>query len=229
VSHGPSLHTSPRRDGDTACGPPEGPQRRAERGSCPFTRVAVPLTSAVPIIVPGPLVDAVVDRGMSWITPPVALPRIGVQPRAASRKVFDDAPMTSPPVRVVAHPKPLLSRLTRDSTDERRPIIGVGAVAYAHPRLLDIEHQPTEPPQFCATIEHITTAGPLVKVELVTETGTVVHVEVSQERYRQLELHRGAEVFVRVKDMQVFPQPRHGHQPDQYVERVQGVSATRSK
>jgi ABC-type sulfate/molybdate transport systems ATPase subunit len=103
------------------------------------------------------------------------------------------------------------------------------AIAYARPHLLDIAHQPTEPPQFRATIEHLNTAGPLVKVELVTETGTVVHVEVSQERYRQLELHRGAEIFVRVKDLQVFPQYRNGHQPDQYVERVQGVSATRSK
>jgi hypothetical protein len=69
----------------------------------------------------------------------------------------------------------------------------------------------------------------LVWTDLVTETGTVVHVEISQERYRQLELHRGAEIFVRVKDLQVFPQYRNGHQPDQYVERVQGVSATRSK
>lgn len=103
------------------------------------------------------------------------------------------------------------------------------AVAYARPHLLDIEHQSTEPPQFRATIEHLNTAGPLVKVELVTEPGTVVHEEFSQERYRQLELHRGAEVFVRVKDMQVFPQYRNGHQPDQYVERVQGVGATRSK
>ena len=88
------------------------------------------------------------------------------------------------------------------------------AVAYARPHLLDIAHQATEPPQFRATIGYINTAGPLVKVELATETGTVVHVEVSQERYRQLELRRGAEVFVRVKDMQVFPQHRNGHQPD---------------
>ena len=111
--------------------PPEGTQIRAERCSCPFTGVAVDLASAIPIIVPCPFVDAVADRGMGWMTPPVALPLIGVQPRAASRKVCDDEPMTSPPVRVVAHPKTLLARLTRDQTDERRPIIGVGAVAFA--------------------------------------------------------------------------------------------------
>jgi sulfate transport system ATP-binding protein len=84
------------------------------------------------------------------------------------------------------------------------------AVAYARPHLLEIEHQPTEPPQFPATIEYINTAGPIVKVELATETGTVVHVEVSQERYRQLRLRKGTEVFVKVKNMRVFPQHHNG-------------------
>jgi hypothetical protein len=61
---------------------------------------------------------------------------------------------------------------------------------YARPHLLDIAYQPTGPPQFPATIEYITIAGPLVKVELATETGTVVHMEVSQERYRRLGLRK---------------------------------------
>jgi hypothetical protein len=91
----------------------------------------VDLTSALPIIIASPFVDAVADRGMGWMTPPVAPPLIGIQPRAASRKVFDDEPMTSPPVRVVAHPKTLLARLTRDDTDDRGPIVGIGAVALA--------------------------------------------------------------------------------------------------
>jgi sulfate/thiosulfate transport system ATP-binding protein len=87
------------------------------------------------------------------------------------------------------------------------------AVAYARPHLLDLAHHPTEPPQFRATIEYIMTAGPMVKVEMVTETGTVVQAEVSQERYRQLGLRKGDEVFVRVKDMRVFPQLRNGAAP----------------
>ncbi len=82
------------------------------------------------------------------------------------------------------------------------------AVAYARPHLLELAHQPTEPPQFRATVEYITTAGPLVKVELATETGTIVYAEVSQERYRQLGLRKGTEVFVRVKELRVFPQDR---------------------
>jgi hypothetical protein len=88
-------------------------------------------TSAIPIIIPRPFVDAVADRGMGGMTPPVALPLIGIQTRAASRKVFADELMTSPSVRVVTHPKPLLARLSRDDTDDRGPIVGVGAVAFA--------------------------------------------------------------------------------------------------
>jgi sulfate transport system ATP-binding protein len=88
------------------------------------------------------------------------------------------------------------------------------AVAYARPHLLDIAHQPTEPPQFRATIGSISAAGPLVRVELVTEMGSVVHVEIPQERYRQLALQRGAAVFVQVKEMQVFPQHGNGQLAD---------------
>jgi molybdopterin-binding protein len=44
----------------------------------------------------------------------------------------------------------------------------------------------------------------VVKVELETPSGVVVHVELSQERYRQLQLQKGAEVFVSVKTMHVF-------------------------
>jgi hypothetical protein len=111
--------------------PAEGTQIGAERCSCPFTGVAVDLASAIPIIIASPFVDAVANRGMGWMTPPVALPLIGIQPGAASRKVFADEPMTSPPVRVVAPPKTLLARLTRDDTDDRGPIVGRGAVALA--------------------------------------------------------------------------------------------------
>ena len=78
------------------------------------------------------------------------------------------------------------------------------AMVFARPHLLEIDHQPTAQPQFLATITHLNTAGSVVKVELATRSGALVHVELSQERYCQLQLQRGAEVFVRVKDMQIF-------------------------
>jgi sulfate/thiosulfate transport system ATP-binding protein len=78
------------------------------------------------------------------------------------------------------------------------------AMVFARPHLLEIEHQPTAQPQFRATITHLNAAGPVVKVELATQSGGMVHVELSQERYRYLQLQKGADVFVTVKDMQVF-------------------------
>jgi hypothetical protein len=71
------------------------------------------------------------DGGMGGMTAPVTLPFVGVQPRAVSGNVFIDQATASPPVRVVAHPKALLTRVARNDADDRRSIIGIGAVAFA--------------------------------------------------------------------------------------------------
>jgi sulfate transport system ATP-binding protein len=78
------------------------------------------------------------------------------------------------------------------------------AMVFARPHHLEIDYQPTGRAQFRATVIHSNAAGPVVKVELATRSGAVVHVELSRERYRQLQLQKGADVFVSVKDMQVF-------------------------
>ena len=79
------------------------------------------------------------------------------------------------------------------------------AVAYVRPHLLDIDHEkPSDRPHFRARITHLNAAGAVVKVELVTGAGAVINVEMSHERYRQLGLQKGAEVFVIVKNMKVF-------------------------
>jgi hypothetical protein len=111
--------------------PTEGAQVGPQRCARPFTGVAVHFTSAIAIVIPCPLMDAMTDRRMGRVTPSVALPLIGIQPRAASREVFPDELMTRPSVGVVAHPKTLLARLTRDDTDNGRAIIGIGAVPLA--------------------------------------------------------------------------------------------------
>ena len=81
------------------------------------------------------------------------------------------------------------------------------AVAYARPHLLDIDHQqPSGRPHFRATIAHINAAGAIVKIELTTDAGAVINVEMPHERYRHLQLRKGAAVFVSVKDMKVFTQ-----------------------
>ncbi len=87
------------------------------------------------------------------------------------------------------------------------PADAAAAIAYARPHLLEIDYEPSAHSHFPATIRHINAAGSAVKVELSTEAGTVVHVELSQERYRLLALQRGAKVFVSVKEMRVFTTP----------------------
>ena len=89
---------------------------------------------------------------------------------------------------------------SRGVSDQAAP-----AMVYARPHLLEIDHQPTAGrTQFRAKIVHINAAGPVVKVELITPTGSVLHAEMAQERYRQQGFQKGHEVHVSVKDMKVF-------------------------
>lgn len=83
---------------------PEGPQVGAECCSGPLTGIAMDFAAAITIVIPRPFVDTMADRGMEWMTAPVALPFVGVQPRADSRNVFIDEATASPSVCVVTDP-----------------------------------------------------------------------------------------------------------------------------
>ena len=79
------------------------------------------------------------------------------------------------------------------------------AIVYVRPHLLEINiDQPDGSTHFRARVEHINSAGPVVKVQLVSEWGDPVQVEISQERYRELRLTKDAEVFITPKEKQVF-------------------------
>jgi sulfate transport system ATP-binding protein len=79
-----------------------------------------------------------------------------------------------------------------------------GHLLFVRPHLLEIARQPSGPTYFRATTKHINSAGPLVKVEAVTEWGAPVHVELSQERFRTLQLVKDEVVFIIPKDIAVF-------------------------
>jgi hypothetical protein len=85
----------------------------------------------ITIVIPRPFAYPVAHRDMGWMATPIALPFVGVQLRAASWNVFGDEGTARPRVRVVAHPKALLARVARDHTDDRGPIVGISAVAFA--------------------------------------------------------------------------------------------------
>ena len=50
-----------------------------------------------------------------------------------------------------------------------------------------------------------------MKVDLVTDWGDTVRVEISHERYSSLGLKRGNEVFVRPKERKVFVEEESGN------------------
>jgi sulfate/thiosulfate transport system ATP-binding protein len=79
-----------------------------------------------------------------------------------------------------------------------------GHVVYVRPHSLEIDRLPNGGSHFRARIKHINSAGPLVKVEAITEWGDPVHVEMPQERFRNLQLMKDENVFIIPKDLRVF-------------------------
>lgn len=77
------------------------------------------------------------------------------------------------------------------------------AKIYIRPHLLEIDRAPSAA-SFKAKINFINAAGPLVRLEVQTETGDKVQVELSQERFRQLALKKDEEVFVTPKEVKLY-------------------------
>jgi len=84
------------------------------------------------------------------------------------------------------------------------PFANGATTVYVRPHWLEIRRQPNDGSHFRATIKHINSAGPLVKVEAVSEWGSPVHIEMSQERFRDLQLTHNEAVFVTPKEVKVF-------------------------
>jgi sulfate/thiosulfate transport system ATP-binding protein len=78
------------------------------------------------------------------------------------------------------------------------------AALYIRPHELQVDLEQNGGQQFRARVVHVHTAGPLVKVELEAEWGDPVRVEMSQQRYRLLNLKPGDPVFVSPTDMTLF-------------------------
>jgi sulfate/thiosulfate transport system ATP-binding protein len=78
------------------------------------------------------------------------------------------------------------------------------ASIYVRPHLLEIHRARTRPEDMRARIERIHSAGPTVKVELLTEGGGAIQAEISQEQLSELKLERGEQVWVRPRQKRVF-------------------------
>lgn len=78
------------------------------------------------------------------------------------------------------------------------------SLVYVRPHSLEIQRTPHGDSHFRATIKHINAAGPFVKVEALAEWGDPVHVEMSQQRFRELQLEKNEPVFIVPREMKVF-------------------------
>ncbi|HEX4076093.1 MAG TPA: sulfate ABC transporter ATP-binding protein [Candidatus Acidoferrales bacterium] len=85
-----------------------------------------------------------------------------------------------------------------------------GKPIFVRPHLLEITRRPNGASHFRATIKHINAAGPLVKVEAVTDWDAVVRVELSQAQFRALQLTKDETVFVTPKEVAVFDKDEPG-------------------
>ncbi|MCC7341851.1 MAG: sulfate ABC transporter ATP-binding protein [Bryobacterales bacterium] len=78
------------------------------------------------------------------------------------------------------------------------------ACVYARPFQLDIHRTEAARTTTRAKVERILAAGPVVKVELTSEAGDPILAEMTHERLRELKLAVNEEVYVALKEMQIF-------------------------
>jgi sulfate transport system ATP-binding protein len=81
---------------------------------------------------------------------------------------------------------------------------GAPAPTYVRPHELEIEREPGAPSALAARVVRIHRAGPTVRVELARETGETLQAELSQQRFRELHLAPGDDVFVRPREDRVY-------------------------
>jgi sulfate transport system ATP-binding protein len=74
------------------------------------------------------------------------------------------------------------------------------ATFYVRPHQLEIGLEPGGANEFRATVVHINSAGPKVKLELITEWRDPVFAELDHDRFNALKLHKGQRVYARPKE-----------------------------
>jgi sulfate transport system ATP-binding protein len=88
-----------------------------------------------------------------------------------------------------------------DASDEH-------AVTFVRPHDLELSLSRTTPIQLEATVRFVITAGSRVRLELASkDSSQIISVELTRERYRELNPRQGDVVFVHPKQLQVFKMP----------------------
>jgi sulfate transport system ATP-binding protein len=78
-------------------------------------------------------------------------------------------------------------------------------MVYVRPFQFSLDQEPIDSTSFPATLQYFHREGPLVNVELASESGQLIQVQVSLERFETLQVQKGARVFLTPREMQIFP------------------------
>lgn len=81
------------------------------------------------------------------------------------------------------------------------------AVAYVRPHDLDVSRTPQNDSSLPARVVHINSAGPIVRVQMeLSGTTQGVEAELTRDRYRELALAHGEQVYIVLRNARVFAQ-----------------------
>ncbi|MGE4089616.1 MAG: sulfate/molybdate ABC transporter ATP-binding protein [Candidatus Binatia bacterium] len=88
---------------------------------------------------------------------------------------------------------------------EHQAAQNVPAVGYVRPHEMEIARSRNGTPAIEAHVKHVHPIGPLVHVELTRrDTGDLIEVELTKERYRAMRLQEGEQVYVTPRNLKVF-------------------------
>jgi sulfate transport system ATP-binding protein len=84
---------------------------------------------------------------------------------------------------------------------------GAGVVGFVRPHELEVSRTEAGAKSMSAIVRHLMSAGPTARIKLeLSENGTMVEAQVSQETYGHLDLKVGDHVFVKPRKVRVFPE-----------------------
>jgi sulfate transport system ATP-binding protein len=88
----------------------------------------------------------------------------------------------------------------------------LSALAYVRPHDIHVDKVTHGEGAIAARVSHILALGPIVRLELMRDGGEdkeLIEVEVSKERFRELQLTRGDQVFIKPSRFDLFPAQIH--------------------
>jgi sulfate transport system ATP-binding protein len=88
----------------------------------------------------------------------------------------------------------------------------LAAVAYVRPHDIHVDRVVHDGGALSARVSHILSVGPVVRLELLrdgSEDQELIQVEVTKERFRELQLVKGDQVFIKPSRFDLFPSQIH--------------------